>query len=114
MARCASTAGKEALRLTVESVLLDVLDSGFDLALALRVVAFAGADAKAGRRGVLLEALVQRQLPERLGDDHQTGLIVDALFGTPPEGPKGRIVHADQGGGVHRSGAGGHVHQARV
>ena len=86
--------------LTGEGVVLDVLDPGLDLALALGVVALAGVDAEPGGSGIGGKALVEVQLAILLVQHHQFGLVVDALLGTAAEVAEGGIVQADEGGGV--------------
>lgn len=86
----------------VQAVVLDIFDPGLDLALAFRIVAFAGPDRKAGRGRTLMEALVQGQFPEPLMDHDQLGLVVHALRRPAAEIAEGGIVLADQRLGINR------------
>jgi hypothetical protein len=69
----------------VQAIVLDIFDPGFDLALAFRILAFAGPDRKAGRGRILMEALIQGQFSEPLVDHDQLGLIIHAFSRTAAE-----------------------------
>src|SRR5690606_35246719 len=86
--------------LAIQTVLLDVLDAGFHLALALGVIALAGVDPVAGGGGVVMEALVQGQLAIALIDHHQLGLIVDALLSDATKIAESLVVQLDEGLGI--------------
>ncbi len=99
---------------TVEAILLDVLNTGFHLALALRVIAFAGMDPESSRGGILMKPLVERQFAVLFVDHHQLGLIVNALIRQATEVPQGFVMELDKRLGIQRAEGQAHVHQPRV
>jgi hypothetical protein len=60
-----------AEHLAVQAVLFYILDRSLDLTFALRVIPLSGMNAAPDGGGILVEALIQRQLPVLLADhDH--------------------------------------------
>lgn len=98
---------------TVESILLDVLHAGFHLALALRIVGFAGMDPEPRRGGIIMESLVEDQFPVMLVDHHQLGLIVNALLGPATEVPQGFVMKLDKRLGIQRVEGQAHILRSR-